>query len=164
VELPMQFEALLSQAEQNPDDGKLIAALLIQSGHVDMESLPEAEQERLYNLLAYTFSTVANGPFNALQAALQRALTQPPVLAYFQRRMEASADFLDMMQNNPAAPVILALLCTHEDERIAQKAAIALGYSGNQFAYDMLQRWQLETSNKKLQRAAQLALPYFSTP
>ena len=108
------------------------------------------------------FFDLASSPHNALQAALQRVLTQPWVMEYLQRQMEASANFLDMLQNNTAAPVVLALLCTHDDEAIAEKAAIALGYSGSRIAYDMLQRWQSDGTNKKLVRAAELALPHFS--
>jgi hypothetical protein len=157
----MNFESLLDQAEQNPDSGPLIASLLIQSAQVNLNMLPEAQQERLYNLLAYVFANGANGPHNALQAALQRVLTQPPVLEYFQRRMEASGNYLEMLENNPAAPVILALLCSHDEPEIAERAAIALAYTGSQMAYEMLQRWLTDSTNRRLQRAAQVALPYF---
>jgi hypothetical protein len=158
----MDFEALLDRAEREPGNGGLIANLLIQTAQIDMTSLPEEEQARLYNLMAYVFANMGSGPHNALQTALQRALSQPPVLEYFQRRMEASADFVEMLQNNPAAPVILALLCTHDDPQIAEKAAIAVGYSGSRLAYDMFQRWLAEGTSKKLSRAAELALPYFA--
>ena len=157
----MEFESLLELAEERPDDGTLVASLLVHSAQVDMQSLPEDEQERLYNLFAYVFATVATGPHSALQAALQRALTQPFVLEYFQRRMEASAGFDDMMENNPAAPIILALLCSHDDPAIAEGAAIALSYTGSRVAYDMLQRWLNDNSNKRLSRAAELALSYY---
>src|SRR5260221_3449578 len=157
----MDFDAVLEQAERNYFDSQLIATLLVQSAQVDIENLPEAQKERLYNLLASAFFDLASSPHNALQAALQRALTQPWVMEYLQRRMEASADFLDMLQNNAAAPVILALLCSHDDPKIAEKAAIALGYTGSELAYNMLTRWLNEGTNKKLVRAAQIALPYF---
>src|SRR4051812_36370862 len=158
----MDLEALIEKAEQNLEDGKLIATLLIRAAQVDPETLPEQLQERLYNLYAYVFANKAGGSHNALQTALQRALVQPPVIEYFQRRMEASTDFVDMLENNPAAPVILALLCTHDDPVIAERAAIALGYSGSTLAYAMLQRWLEEGTNRKLVRAAELALPYFT--
>ncbi len=158
----MDFDAVLEQAERNYFDSRLIATLLVQSAQVDIENLPEAQKERLYNLLASAFFDLASSPHNALQAALQRALTQPWVMEYLQRQMEASADFLDMLQNNAAAPVVLALLCTHDDPAIAERAAIALGYSGSRIAHDMLQRWLTDRTNKKLVRAAELALPYFS--
>ena len=83
----MEFETLLELAERNPGDGSLIARLLIQSAQVDVAHLPEDEQGRLYNLLAHAFATLAGGPHNALQTALQRALTQPAVLEYFERQM-----------------------------------------------------------------------------
>jgi hypothetical protein len=159
----MGFDDVLEQAERNYFDSRLIATLLVQSSQVEIENLPDEKKERLYNLLASAFFDLASSTHNALQAALQRALTQPWVMEYLQHQMEASANFLDMLQNNAAAPVVLALLCSHDDEAIAQKAAIALGYSGSQIAYDMLQRWQMEGNNKKLVRAAELALPYFST-
>jgi hypothetical protein len=158
----MEFSDVLEQAEQHYFDSKLIATLLVQSAQIDIESLPESTKERLYNLLASAFFDLASSPHNALQAALQRALTQPWVMAYLQRQMEASSDFLAMLQNNAAAPVVLALLCTHDDEAIAQRAAIALGYSGSRVGYDMLQRWRTDGTNKKLVRAAELALPYFT--
>jgi hypothetical protein len=158
----MDFEALLELAEHNPDDGSLIARLLVQSAQVEVSLLPDELQGRLYNLLAYVFATQASGPHNALQTALQRALTQPAVLEYFERQMEQTGDFWDMLANNRAAPVILALLCTHDDPAIAQKAALALGYTGSGLAHEMLQRWLEEGANKKLVRAAELALPYFS--
>jgi hypothetical protein len=158
----MDLEALIERAEQFPEDGKLIANLLIRAAHADAQTLPEEVQERLYNVYAYVFATNASGSFSAIQTALQRALTQPPVIEYFQRRMEASTDFFEMLNNNPAAPVLLALLCTHDDPEIAERAAMALGYSGSTLAHGMLQRWLDEGSNKKLVRAAQIALPYFS--
>ena len=76
--------------------------------------------------------------------------------------MEAMGDFWEMLEQNRAAPVILALLCTHDDTAIAEKAALALGYTGSGLAHDMLLRWLDERANKKLVRAAELALPYFS--
>jgi hypothetical protein len=158
----MDFEALLELAERNPDDGSLIARLLVHSAQIDASRLPDEQQGRLYNLLAHVFATLATGPHNALQTALQRALTQPAVLEYFERQMEETGDFWNMLENNRAAPVILALLCTHDDPAIAQKAALALGYTGSGLAHDMLQRWLEEGANKKLIRAAELALPYFS--
>jgi hypothetical protein len=157
----MDFETLLAQAEKNPDDGALIASLLVRSAQVNVETLPDSEQERVYNLFAFVFANLESGPHNALQTALQRALSQPAVLEFYLRRMEASADFLDMLQNNAAAPVILALLCSHDDSKIAEKAAIALAYTGSELAYNMLTRWLNEGTNKKLVRAAQVALPYF---
>jgi len=157
----MELEALLELAEARPDDGSLVASLLVQSAQIDIQGLPEEEQERIYNLFAYVFATVATAPHSALQAALQRALTQPNVLEYFERRMEASADFDDMMENNPAAPIILALLTTHDDPEIAEGAAIALSYTGSRVAYDMLQRWLHDGTNQKLSRAAEFALAYF---
>src|SRR5262249_10080990 len=106
----MDFESLLEQAERDPDDGNLIAALLIQHARLDAQSLSESLEERLYNLLPYVFTTLESRDHNALHAALQRALIQPPVLHYFERRMEASGDFGVMLESNPAAPIILALL------------------------------------------------------
>ncbi len=158
----MEFEALLERAERNPGDGSLIARLLVQGAQVDASRLPDELQGRLYNLLAYVFATLEGGPHNALQTALQRALTQPAVLEYFERQMEATGDFWNMLENNKAAPVILALMCTHDDPAIAEKAALALGYTGSQLAYDMLQRWLVEGANRKLVHAAELAMPYFS--
>jgi hypothetical protein len=158
----MEFEALLELAERDPDDGSLIAGLLIQSAQIDVSRLPEDKQGRLYNLLAQVFANLASGPHNALQMGLQRALTQPAVLEYFERQMTASGDFWQMLEQNESAPVILALLCTHDDPAIAEEAALALGYTGSHPAYDMLQRWLAEGTNKKLVRAAELALPYFS--
>ncbi len=158
----MDFDELLGATEQDPENRELVGALLIRSAQVDLDSLPEGQQERLYNLLAYVFVQSVGGTHSALQAALQRALTQPAVLAYFERRVEASANFVQMLENNPAAPIILALLCGHDDPEIAEKAALALGYTNSQMAYEMLQRWLAEGTNKKLVRAAELALPYFS--
>ena len=157
----MELEALLELAEARPDDGTLVASLLVHSAQIDIQSLPEPEQERLYNLFAYVFAMVATAPHSALQAALQRVLTQPYVLEYFQRRMEASAGFDDMLENNPAAPIILALLCSHDDPVIAEGAAIALSYTGSRLAYDMLQRWLHDNTNRKLARTAEFALAYF---
>jgi hypothetical protein len=158
----MEIETLLERAEQDPDNGTLIGTLLVKSAQLDIERLPEHLQERLYNLFAYAFVNVASGPHNALQTALQRALLQPAVMEYFWRRMEASKGFVDMLEKNAAAPVLLALLCTHDDLDIARKAAMALGYTGSRIAYDMLQRWLAEGNNKKLIRAAEIALPFFS--
>src|SRR5262245_38990738 len=118
----MDFDELLEQAEQDPEDGNLIAALLIQQARLEPDGLTENQMARLYNLLAYVFTTLEGGPHNALHAALQRALIQPPVLEYFERRMEESGDFNAMLENNPAAPIILALLCSHDDPEIAHKA------------------------------------------
>ncbi|HLY27637.1 MAG TPA: hypothetical protein VKQ72_14930 [Aggregatilineales bacterium] len=157
----LDFDELLSETEYDPDNRELVGALLIRSAQIDPTTLTEAQQERLYTVLAYVFVNVAGGSHNALQAALQRALTQPAVLEYFERRVEASTDFMDMLENNPAAPVILALLCGHEDDEIAEKAALALGYTGNRNVYRMLKRWLSEGTNKRLVRAAEIALPYF---
>src|SRR5260370_36507210 len=157
----MDFETLLAKAEKNPDDGALIASLLVRSAQVNVETLPDLQQERVYNLFAFVFANLESGPHNALQTALQRALSQPAVLEFFQRRMEASANFLDMLQNNAAAPVILALLCSHDDPKIAEKAAIALAYTGSELAYNMLTRWLNEGTNKKLVRPPKVGLPHF---
>ncbi len=157
----LDFDSLLSETEYDPDNKQLVGALLIRSAQIDAATLSESQQERLFNLLAYVFVNIAGGAHNALQAALQRALTQPAVLEYFEHRVEASTDFVQMLENNPAAPVILALLCGHDDPEIAEKAALALGYTKSHMAYDMLQRWLTEGTNKKLVRAAELALPYF---
>ena len=157
----MDFDDLLEQAEHDPEDGNLIAALLVQRTRLEPDGLSEAQQERLYNLLAYVFTSLESGPHNALHAALQRALIQPPVLEYFERRMRASGDFSAMLETNPAAPVILALLCSHDDQEIAHKAALALGYTGSTLAFHMLQRWLSDVTNKRLYHAAELALPYF---
>lgn len=158
---PMDFDGLLEQAERDPEDGNLIAALLVQHARLDPDSLSEYQQERLYNLLAYVFTNLEGGSHNALHAALQRALIQPAVLEYFERRMRESGDFSAMLETNPAAPVILALLCSHDDPEIAHKAALALAYTGSTLAYHMLQRWMSDVTNKKLYHAAELALPYF---
>ena len=158
---PMDFDGLLEQAEQDPEDGNLIAALLIQQARLEPDSLTEPQQERLYNLLTYVFTNLESGPHNALHAALQRALIQPNVLEYFERRMRESGDFSVMLETNPAAPIILALLCSHDDPEIAHKAALALGYTGSSLAYHMLQRWMSDVTNKRLYHAAELALPYF---
>lgn len=157
----MDFEALLEQAERDPADGKLIATLLIQSTRLDA-SLSDEQRERLYNLFAYVFTTLEGSSHDALHTALQRALLQPAVLEYFQRQMESSPDMLETVRTNVAAPVILALLCTHDDPKIAHRAALALGYTGSRLAYEMLLRWQAEGTNKKLVQAAELALPYFN--
>jgi hypothetical protein len=79
--------------------------------------------------------------------------------------MEQSTDFGEMLQNHAATPIILALLCAHDDESIARQAAVALAYTGNEVAYNMLQRWLTEGTsgtNKRLVRAAEVALPYFA--
>lgn len=158
----MKLELLLDEAERNPEDRTLVASLLIQSAQDGLETLPEEQQARLYNLLAYIFANnLAGNSYSALQTALQRALTQPPVLEYFQQRMEQSIDFGEMLKNHAATPIILALLCAHDDEDIARQAAIALAYTGNEVAYNMLQRWLTE-GNKRLVRAAEVALPYFA--
>lgn len=158
---PLDFETLLDKAEHDPEDGTLIAALLIQHARLEPDSLSESQQERLYNLLAYVFTTLESRDHNALHTALQRVLIQAPVLEYFERRMRASGDFREMLQTNPAAPIILALLCSHDDPEIAEKAAIALGYTGSPLAFSMLRRWLSDPANKRLHQAAELALPYF---
>lgn len=157
----IEFENLLEQAENNPDDQQLIATLLVKSGQTNLAKLPVVKQERFYNLLAYVFANLVTGPHNALQTALQRALTQPQVLEFFWQRMEESHSFSDMLEQNAAAPVILALLCTHEDQDIAKRSAIALAYTRNEGAYAMLRRWQSDPMNKKLAKAAEIALAYF---
>ena len=90
----MDFETLLAKAEKNPDDGALIASLLVRSAQVKVETLPDSQQERVYNLFAFVFANLESGPHNALQTALQRALSQPAVLEFYLRRMEASAQQL----------------------------------------------------------------------
>jgi hypothetical protein len=157
----MDIESLLEKVEQAPENGALVATLLVRTSQLDLEKLPEEQQERLYNLLAYVFANMQSGPHNALQTALQKALTQPPVLEFFWRKMEQSAGFGDMLEKNAAAPVILALLCSHDDNEIARRAAIALAFTRSEGAFEMLKRWQADGMNKRLVRAAEVALPYF---